>query len=167
LERSSSWGELDFRPLAAPWSGALDLFGFTGAWAPSPSGVEAGWGAWHGSRLVGALLAERAGPAALLHGPVMVAPPAASPDEVLDAAERLLTEALAHAERAAIATIFTRPQGLDRLWVRAGFIPVPEAELPDVLRGRPGVGLFGWRGGSALWSTASRGAPRNTVTSDR
>jgi hypothetical protein len=168
LERSRTWGELAFRPLAAPWSEALELFGFAGASAPAPAGVEAGWGAWDGSRLVGALLFERSSPAALLHGPVMVAPPTASPEAVLDAAERLLTEALAHAGRAAIATIFTRPQGLDRLWVRAGFIPVPEAELPGALRGRPGVGLFGWRGGTALWSTASRGAPRNnSIASDR
>ncbi len=168
MERSRTWGELAFRPLAAPWSEALELFGFAGASAPAPTGVEAGWGAWDGSRLVGALLFERSGPAALLHGPVMVAPPTTSPEAVLDAAERLLAEALAHAERAAIATIFSRPQGLDRLWVRAGFIPVPEAELPGALRGRPGVGLFGWRGGTALWSTASRGAPRNnSIASDR
>jgi hypothetical protein len=167
LERSKTWGELAFRPLAAPWREALELFDFAGASAPPPTGVDAGWGAWGGSRLVGALLLERAGPAALLHGPVVVAPPATSPEEVLDAAERLLIDALAQAERVGIATIFARPQGLDRLWVRAGFIPVPEAELPAGLRGRPGVGLFGWRGGTALWSTAGRGAPRNSVASDR
>ena len=52
------------------------------------------------------------------------------------------------------------PGGLDRVWVRLGFIPVPEAELPEALRGRPGIGLFGWRGGSALWSAAGRGRDR-------
>ncbi|HET8576231.1 MAG TPA: hypothetical protein VFO18_03960 [Methylomirabilota bacterium] len=114
---------------------------------------------------MGALLAERSGPAALLHGPILVAPPATSPDEVLDAAERLLTDALAHAQGAALTTVFARPQGLDHLWVRTGFIPVPEAELPGALRGRPGLGLFGWRGGTALWSTAGRGGPRHTAGS--
>lgn len=160
MARSSTWGELAFRPLGAPWSEALELFGFAGAWAPAAASVEAGWGAWDGSRLGGALLLERAGPSGLLHGPVMVAPPIVSPEDVLDAAERLLADALAHVGRVGIATVLARPQGLDRLWVRAGFIPVPEAELPRLLRGRPGVGLFGWRGGTALWSTAGRGAPR-------
>jgi len=32
--------------------------------------------------------------------------------------------------------------------------------LPKALRGRPGVGLFGWRGGTALWSAAGRGVDR-------
>jgi hypothetical protein len=48
--------------------------------------------------------------------------------------------------------IFTRPQGLDRVWIRFGFIPVPESTLPQGLAGRPGVGLYAWRGGSALWT---------------
>ena len=60
-----------------------------------------------------------------------------------------------------IETIFARPQSLDRVWVRAGFIPLPEAELPRALRGRPGVGLFGWRGGTALWS--GRGGARSAL----
>jgi hypothetical protein len=38
------------------------------------------------------------------------------------------------------------------VWVRFGFIPLPESSLPPALAGRPGVGLFAWRGGSALWS---------------
>jgi hypothetical protein len=167
LARSSTWAELTFRPLAAPWKEALDLFSFAGAWAPPVAGVEAGWAAWDGAQLGGALLLERAGPAGLLHGPVMVAPPAASPEDVLDAAAQLLTDALTHAQGGGIMTVFARPQGLDRLWVRAGFIPVPEAELPGALRGRPGVGLFGWRGGTALWSMAGRGAPRDAAASDR
>ncbi len=167
MARSKAWGELAFRALAPPWSEALDLFSFAGALAPAATSVEVGWGAWDDSRLGGALLLERAGSSALLHGPVMVAPPAASPEDVLDAAERLLADALAHAEAAGMATVFARPQGLDRLWVRVGFIPVPEAELPGPLRGRPGVGLFGWRGGTALWSTAGRGVPRNSAGSNR
>jgi hypothetical protein len=49
------------------------------------------------------------------------------------------------------------------VWVREGFIPVPEAELPRELQGRPGLGLFGWRGGTALWSTAGRGGARSAL----
>ena len=41
-----------------------------------------------------------------------------------------------------IVTIFTRPQGLDRIWVRFGFIPTPEMALPEELSGRPGAGLY-------------------------
>ena len=72
----------------------------------------------------------------------------------------LLANALDGAGGQIIDTVFTRPQGLDRLWVRQGFIPVPESELPQALRGRPGLGLYGWRGGTALWSTAGRNSPR-------
>ena len=62
-----------------------------------------------------------------------------------------------------IETLFAGPQRLDRVWVRLGFIPVPDAELPEVLRGRPGIGLFGWRDGSALWSAAGRGRDRRAA----
>jgi hypothetical protein len=102
----------------------------------------------------------------MMHGPVVVAPgPEATPDhpdparDPLEIAAQLLADVLDHAATARIDTVFARPQGLDRLWVRSGFIPVPEAELPGDLRGRPGAGLYGWRGGSALWSAAGRGAP--------
>ena len=75
---------------------------------------------------------------------------------------QLVEQALVHAAAAKIDTVFVRPQGLDRVWVRLGFIPVPEAELTESFRGRPGIGLFGWRGGSALWSAAARGRDRRT-----
>jgi hypothetical protein len=166
LEGSKDRAELAYRPLTAPWGAALDLFGFAGAWAPPAERVEAGWGAWDGAILCGALLFERAESAAMLHGPVVVAPPDASPEGALETAARLLGEALAHATAAGVGTVFTRPQGLDRVWVRLGFIPVPEAELPPALRGRPGVGLHGWRSGSALWSAAGRGGAR-AATSPR
>lgn len=78
--------------------------------------------------------------------------------EAIDVAAHLLADALEHAGKRGIDTVFTRPQGLDPVWVRLGFIPVPEVELPRGLRGRPGVGLFAWRGGSALWSSAGRNA---------
>ena len=38
------------------------------------------------------------------------------------------------AEAEGIDTVYTRPQGLDRIWVRSGFIPIPEAELPRGLQ---------------------------------
>jgi len=131
-----------------------------------------------GERLVGALLLEKSGAAGMLHGPVVIAsddaptaggastPPAADAPaaeastgaEAIEVAAHLLSDALEHAGARGIDTLFTRPQGLDPVWVRLGFIPVPEVELPKALRGRPGVGLFGWRGGSALWSSSGRNA---------
>ena len=175
-ERSSDAEGLTYRPLAAPGRDAGDLLSFVGAWAPPEKDVESGWGAWSGDRLVGALLLERAGPSAMLHGPVVVtadapeaspsplAPPVDPAGPALEIAGRLLEDALAHATTRGIETIFTRPQGLDRLWVRSGFIPIPELELPRALRGRPGVGLFAWRGGSAIWRAASRGAAQQLTT---
>ncbi len=160
MARSEAWAELAYRPLSAPWGQALDLFRFAGAWAPPAEQVTSGWGAWDGERLSGALLTERAGPSAFLHGPVVVAPPDASPEAALEVAAELVRGALRHADSEGVDTLFTRPQGLDRIWVRHGFIPVPEAELPKALRGRPGVGLYGWRGGVALWSSAGRGTAR-------
>jgi hypothetical protein len=162
LERSKGWDGLVFRPLADPGREARELFAFVGAWAPPGADVATGWGAWEGETLVGAALLERAGGAAMLHGPAIAAPPAADLEPALDAAAGLVALALASAEAGKVETLFARPQGLDRVWVRLGFIPVPEAELPEALRGRPGIGLFGWRGGSALWSAAGRGRDRRT-----
>jgi hypothetical protein len=160
LERSNAWGELAYRSLAVPWDSALGLFRFAGAWAPPPEDIEFGWGAEDGERLCGALVAERTGAFGMIHGPVMVAPSDASPEAALDVATALLLAALRDATARGIDTVVARPQGLDRLWVRQGFIPVPEVELPTAFRGRPGIGLFGWRGGTALWSSAGRATPR-------
>ena len=161
MARSSSIGALAYRPLEAPWAPALELFRFAGAWAPPPADVSAGWGAWDGARLAGALLTERAGATAMLHGPVVVAPPGMAAEDVLGAAAELVSQALGAAAPAGIETVFARPQSLDRLWVRLGFIPIPEAELRRELSGRPGLGLFGWRGGTALWSSAGRSGARS------
>ena len=38
------------------------------------------------------------------------------------------------------------------MWIRYGFIPVPEGALPPALAGRNAAGLYAWRGGSALWT---------------
>jgi hypothetical protein len=156
LGRSKVAEGLAYRALPSPGRDARDLFGFVGAWAPPEPAVTAGWGAWDADRLVGALLLEGAGSAAMLYGPVVVASDADDPDTPFDIALRLLDHALSLAEAQGISTLYTRPQGLDRIWVRTGFIPIPEADLPAALRGRPGLGLFGWRGGTAIWSMAGR-----------
>ena len=156
MGRSKGAEGLAYRTLADPGRDARDLFGFVGAWAPPGPAVSAGWGAWDGDRLVGALLLERAGGAAMLYGPVVVVPDADDPETLFDIAAGLLEPALSLSEAQGIDTLYTRPQGLDRIWVRAGFIPIPEADLPGALRGRPGLGLFGWRGGTAIWSMAGR-----------
>ena len=101
--------------------------------------------------LVGAMLAERSRGDALLHGPV-VRTDADAPDDPLEMAAQLVQATLDHAAALGITTVFSRPGGLDRVWVRFGFIPVPEVTLPSALAGRPGVGLYAWRGGSALWT---------------
>lgn len=156
MARSRGWDGITFRLLLGPGHEARELFGFVGAWAPRAADIAMGWGAWDEETLVGATLLERAGGSGMLHGPAIAAPPGAPPESTLDVAAGLVAMALASTEAAKIETLFARPQGLDRMWVRLGFIPVPEAELPEALRGRPGVGLFGWRGGSALWSAAGR-----------
>ena len=163
MGRSNPAAGLGYRTITGGWDAARELFRFTGASAPAPADVYAGWGAWDGDRLVGTLLMERAGRTAMLHGPVVVAPPGMAAEDMLGVAEALTREGLGQATSAGIETIFARPQGLDRVWIRVGFIPVPEAELPRDLRGRPGPGLFGWRGGTALWSTAGRGGSRSAL----
>jgi hypothetical protein len=175
LARSKAWEGLALRPLLAPGREAQTLFAFVGAWAPPEAAVERGWAAWDERRLVGALLWERAGSAALLHGPVVLSPEAAGSaaepsdakaeqEAAVEVAARLLSLAMDEMAPRGVDTLFARPQGLDRLWVRFGFIPVPEGELPGALRGRPGLGLYGWRGASALWSMAGRGAGRTTAS---
>jgi hypothetical protein len=115
--------------------------------------VAFGWGAFAslpappaGERLIGALLAESAGRSLLLHGPVV-----RDAEDPLEVAAQLVAAGVDHASALGRETLFTRPQGLDRVWIRFGFIPVPESTLPAALAGRPGVGLYAWRGGSALW----------------
>ena len=100
MARSKDWDGLAFRVLAEPGREARELFAFVGAWAPSPADVVTGWGAWDGETLVGAVLLERAGGAAMLHGPVISAPPGADPDPALDAAAGLVALALASTESA-------------------------------------------------------------------
>jgi len=86
----------------------------------------------------------------LLHGPIVSTDD--GPDDPLEVAAQLVAVSLDHATALDAGTVFARPQGLDRIWVRFGFIPVPEVTLPSALAGRAGVGLYAWRGGSALWT---------------
>jgi len=97
----------------------------------------------------------------------VASPPGADPESAVDAAADLVAQTLAWAQEEKVETLFARPQSLDRVWVRFGFIPVPEVELPEELKGRPGIGLFGWRGGSALWSAVGRGRDRRVSPAHR
>ncbi len=124
---------------AASWPDDAPCF----AWAASTEGDE---------RLIGGLVAERRGDAALLYGPVVTEDAGESGSDRLEIAAQLVAAALDHARALGIRTLYARPQGLDRIWVRVGFIPVPESTMPADLAGRPGAGLFAWRGGSALWT---------------
>jgi hypothetical protein len=117
---------------------ARPLFDFAAVPWPATADIVFSWGAVDG---------ERSGPAMMLHGPVVV-----NETEPLEVAAQLVAAVLDHATAAGVVTLFTRPQSLDRIWVRFGFIPVPESTLPPALAGRQGAGLYAWRGGSALWT---------------
>ena len=92
----------------------------------------------------------------MLHGPVVVAPPGSPPEDAVEVAGRLVADALEQAQADGIDTVFARPQSLDRVWVRSGFIPIPEAELPHELRAGPALGSSA--GAAAPRSGAPRGA---------
>jgi hypothetical protein len=145
-----AWQGVGYRPLRDP-APARPLFDF--AALPWPEAPAFAWGAFAaagGERLVGALVAERSGAAVLFHGPVIVT--GDGPADPLEAAAQLVAAALDHATALEAATVFARPQGLDRVWVRFGFVPVPEVTLPPALARPGGAGLYAWRGGSALWT---------------
>ncbi len=146
------WQGIGYRPLPDP-AAARPLFDFAAlAWPTAQPALA--WGAYaagpRGERLVGALVAEQHRQDALLHGPVVRTDD--GPGDPLEVAAQLLAAALDHAGALGATTVFARPQGLDRVWVRFGFIPVPEVTLPAPLAARTGAGLYAWRGGSALWT---------------
>ena len=149
--RPRIWQDLDLHPLADATL-ARPLFDFAAMPCPEPAAVAFGWGAAPADgALVAAVVAERAGRAVLLHGP-LVKIDGSVPFDPLDLAAQLVAAALEHAAALGADTAFARPQGLDRVWIRFGFIPVPESALPAAFAGRAGAGLYGWRGGSALWT---------------
>lgn len=144
------WQGTGYRSLPDP-SVTRSLFDFTAVPWPEGGHVTFAWGAFAGGggaeRLVGAVVGETAGRSTLLHGPVVV-----GRDDPLEVAAQLLAAVLDHATALGAETVFARPLGLDRVWVRFGFIPVPEGTLPAALAARRGAGLYAWRGGSALWT---------------
>ena len=146
------WQGIGYRPLPDPAAGR-PLFDFAAVPWP-PTTPIAAWGAFtsdaRGERLVGAVAGEQDRGDVLLHGPVVSTD--AGLEDPLEVAGQLVAAVLDHAGALGAHTVFARPQGLDRVWVRFGFIPVPEVTLPAPLAGRSGVGLYAWRGGSALWT---------------
>ena len=146
------WQGIGYRPLPDP-AAARALFDFAAVpWPDTP--LVLAWGAFaagaRGERLVGAVAGEQDRRDILLHGPVVSTDE--GPDDPLEVAAQLVAVSLDHATALDAGTVFARPQGLDRIWVRFGFIPIPEVTLPSALAGRAGVGLYAWRGGSALWT---------------
>jgi hypothetical protein len=138
-----TWQGLVYRPCPAGAPEVRRLFHFAGAWAPGPTPGELAWEAEALGRLVGGVLVEREREYGFVHGPVVVEPP---PDaEPLEVAAQLVAPLLEPGTDPSMARAFARPQGLDRLWVRFGFIPLPLASLPSAFRGRPGTGLYVWR----------------------
>ncbi|MBI3635479.1 MAG: hypothetical protein HY216_04570 [Candidatus Rokubacteria bacterium] len=136
---------------------ARPLFDFAALPWPERTAIAFAWGAFAavgGERLVGAVVAHAAERNLMLHGPVVrVGDPAADDQSTpLEIAAQLVAAALDHAAAQGAETVFARPQGLDRVWVRFGFIPVPGSTLPADLDDQRGLGLYAWRGGSALWT---------------
>ena len=145
------WQGVGYRPHSDPGV-ARRLFDFAALPWPSTSVPAFCWGAHvaadTGETLVGAVLAEQAGRGAMLYGPVV----ALEVEDALEVAAQLVTAALDHASALGVETVFARPQGLDRIWIRHGFIPVPEGALPPALGRQEKIGLYAWRGGTALWT---------------
>ncbi|PYM67798.1 MAG: hypothetical protein DMD79_00220 [Candidatus Rokuibacteriota bacterium] len=136
------------------------LFQYAGAFAPVPRPDELAWEAEAGERLVGGAVVERQGAHGMIHGPVVVEPPEGT--ESLEVAAQLVDALITEATAAGLDSVYARPQGLDRVWVRTGFVPMPEASLPDSLRGRPGTGLHVWRRpGSYVLATPEPGTLRS------
>jgi hypothetical protein len=145
------WQGVGYRPLPDP-AVARRLFDFAAVPWPEAAAPAFCWGAHvagaGGEELVGAIVAESADRAVMLAGPVV----AVETDDALEVAAQLVAAAIDHAQALGVEMIFTRPQGLDRIWIRYGFLPVPEGALPPALAGRERVGLYAWRGGTALWT---------------
>jgi len=145
------WQGVGYRPLSDP-AVARRLFDFAAVPWPEAGAGAFSWGAHvaghGGEQLVGAIVAESADRAVMLAGPVV----AVETEDALEVAAQLVAAAIDHATALGAEMVFARPQGLDRVWIRYGFLPVPEGALPPALAGRERVGLYAWRGGTALWT---------------
>ena len=145
------WQGVGYRPRSDPGV-ARPLFNFAAVPWPETAALAFCWGAHvaraTGEQLVGAVVAERAERAVMLYGPVVTV----EAEDALEVAAQLVAVALDHASALGVETIFARPQGLDRVWIRYGFIPVPEGALPAALGRQEKIGLYAWRGGTALWT---------------
>jgi hypothetical protein len=137
------WQGVVYRPCQVGAPAVRQLFQFAGAYAPASDAEELAWEAEGAGRILGGVLCERDGSYGFIHGPVVVEPPAGT--EPLEVAAQLVAPLVDLARVLPLDSLFTRPQGLDRVWVRLGFVPMPEAFLPPTLRGRPGSGLHVWR----------------------
>jgi hypothetical protein len=138
-----TWQGITYRPCQGGAPAVRQLFQYAGAFAPDPEPHEIAWEARAGDRLVGGVLCERRGAEGFIHGPVVVDPPEGV--EAIEVAALLVAPLIETARAVPLDSLFSRPQGLDRVWVRLGFVPMPEAFLPAALRGRPGSGLHVWR----------------------
>ena len=134
---------MTYQPCRSGAPEVRQLFDFAGAFAPELAPGEIAWEARADNRIVGGILCERRGAHGFIHGPVVVDPPAGA--EPIEVAAQLVSPVVDSARAIPLDSLFTRPQGLDRVWVRLGFVPMPEAFLPEALRGRPGTGLHVWR----------------------
>lgn len=146
-----AWQGVGYRPLPDA-TAARRLLDFAAVPWPETATPAFCWGAHVATagveRLAAAIVAERLDNMAMLYGPVVDVD---APD-ALEIAAQLVSVALDHATALGLETVFARPQGLDRVWIRYGFIPLPESALPPALGSRQGAGLYAWRGGSALWT---------------
>ena len=138
-----TWQGVVYQPCQGGAHAVRQLFQFAGAFAPDLEPEEIAWEARVGDRIVGGVLCERRGAHGFIHGPVVVDPPEGA--EPIEVAAQFVAPLVDLAAALPLDSLFTRPQGLDRVWVRLGFVPMPEAFLPAALRGRPGSGLHVWR----------------------
>jgi len=143
LQEPRVWQGVVYQPCQGGAPAVRQLFQFAGAFVPDAHPGEIAWEARAGDRIVGGVLCERRDVHGFIHGPVVVDPPEGA--EPIEVAAQLVAPLVDAARTLPLDSLFTRPQGLDRVWVRLGFVPMPEAFLPAALRGRPGSGLHVWR----------------------
>src|SRR5439155_20106977 len=137
-----TWQGILYRPCQGGAGAVRRLFQYAGAFTPVLRPEELAWEAEVGERLVGGAVVERQGAHGMIHGPVVVEPPEGT--EPLEVAAQLVAALIAEATAAGLDSIYARPPGPDRVWVRAGFVPCPKrpcrtgseaAPAPDSMSG--------------------------------